>query len=139
MKMPAQRKMPLIVTGSVKTSVARAVVKPGSGRVTINGYPAENWCYEPYRMLALTPMTLAPEQFKEVDVEVKVEGGGHASQARAVMQALARGITQWTRSTGVRNLFLQFDRHILSGDPRKKEPKKFGGIGARRRFQKSYR
>ncbi|MBO3800297.1 MAG: 30S ribosomal protein S9 [Candidatus Brockarchaeota archaeon] len=137
--MPAPRKMPLIVTGSVKTSVARAVVKPGSGRIIINGFPAENWLYNPYRMLALTPVTLVPEQFKEVDVEVKVEGGGHASQARAVMQVLARAITSWTRSASIRNLFREFDRHLLSGDPRRKEPKKFGGIGARRRFQKSYR
>lgn len=137
--MPAPRKMPLIVTGSVKTSVAKAVIKPGSGRVTINGYPAENWLYDPYRMLALTPVTLLPEQFKEVDVEVKVNGGGHASQARAVMQALARSITNWTRSSSVRNLFRDFDRHLLSGDPRRKEPKKFGGPRARRRFQKSYR
>jgi len=129
----------LVVTGSVKSSVARAVVKQGSGRVTINGYSAENWLYDPYRMLALTPLKLLPEQFKDVDVEVKVEGGGHASQARAVMQALARGITQWTRSTSVRNVFRAFDRHLLSGDPRRKEPKKFGGPGARRRFQKSYR
>jgi small subunit ribosomal protein S9 len=137
--MPAPRKMPLIITGSVKTSVAKAVVKPGSGRVTINGSPAENWLYNPYRMLALTPLTLAPEQFKEVDIDIKVEGGGHASQARAVMQTLARAVTNWTRSAGVRNLFREFDRHLLSGDPRRKEPKKFGGIGARRRFQKSYR
>jgi small subunit ribosomal protein S9 len=129
----------LVVTGSVKSSVARAVVKQGSGRVTINGYSAENWLYDPYRMLALTPLKLLPELFKDVDVEVKVEGGGHASQARAVMQALARGITQWTRSTSVRNVFRAFDRHLLSGDPRRKEPKKFGGPGARRRFQKSYR
>ncbi|MBO3770093.1 MAG: 30S ribosomal protein S9 [Thermoproteota archaeon] len=137
--MPAPRKMPLIITGSVKTSVARAVVKPGSGRITINGFPAENWLYNPYRMLALTPVTLAPEQFKDVDIEINVKGGGHASQARAVMQALARAITSWTRSASIRNLFKEFDRHLLSGDPRRKEPKKFGGIGARRRFQKSYR
>lgn len=137
--MPAPRKMPLIITGSVKTSVARAVVKPGSGRIMINGFPAENWLYNPYRMLALTPVTLVPEQFKDVDIEIKVKGGGHASQARAVMQALARAITSWTRSASIRNLFKEFDRHLLSGDPRRKEPKKFGGIGARRRFQKSYR
>jgi small subunit ribosomal protein S9 len=131
--------MPLIVTGSVKSAVARAVVKQGSGRVTINGCPAENWLYDPYRMLALTPLKLLPEHFKDVDVEVKVEGGGHSSQARAVMQALARGIAQWTRSSSIRNIFRGFDRHLLSGDPRRKEPKKFGGPGARRRFQKSYR
>jgi small subunit ribosomal protein S9 len=137
--LPTPRKLPLIVTGSVKSSVARAVIKQGSGRIIINGYPAENWLYNPYRMLALTPLKLLPEQFKDVDVEVKVEGGGHASQSRAVMQALARGITQWTRSSSVRNIFRMFDRHLLSGDPRRKEPKKFGGPGARRRFQKSYR
>ncbi len=137
--MPVPRKLPLTVTGSVKNSVARAVVKQGSGRVTINGYSAENWLYDPYRMLALTPLKLLPEHFKDVDVDVKVEGGGHSSQARAVMQALARGITQWSRSSSVRNVFRGFGRHLLSGDPRRKETKKFGGTGARRRFQKSYR
>lgn len=137
--MPTPRKLPLVITGSIKSAVARAVFKHGSGRIMINGYPAENWLYDPYRTLALTPLKLIPERFKDVDVEIDVKGGGHASQARAVMQALARGIVRWTRASDVMNILRKFDRHLLSGDPRRKEPKKFGGIGARRRFQKSYR
>ncbi|MGQ9595851.1 MAG: 30S ribosomal protein S9 [Thermoproteota archaeon] len=137
--MPAPRKLPLTITGSVKTSVARAVIKTGSGHVMINGHPAENWLHDPYRKLALTPLMLLPEHFKDVDIDINVRGGGHSSQARAILQVLARGITNWTRSASVKNLLRSFDRHLLSGDPRRKEPKKFGGIGARRRFQKSYR
>jgi small subunit ribosomal protein S9 len=53
--------------------------------------------------------------------------------------AIARALVEYTRSAELRRLFTSFDRTMLAGDPRRKEPKKFGGPGARRRKQKSYR
>jgi small subunit ribosomal protein S9 len=60
-------------------------------------------------------------------------------QAEAARMAIARGLVEFTRSAELRRLFTGFDRTMLAGDPRRKEPKKFGGPGARRRKQKSYR
>jgi len=137
--MPAERKLPIMVTSRIKTSVARARFKRGSGRIKVNSYPIENWLYEPHRSKAMTPILLLSDEFKSVDVDINVRGGGSYSQARAVMVALAKGIIHWSRSGSVRRLLRNFDRYMLTGDARFKEPKKFGGPGARRRFQKSYR
>lgn len=137
--MPVARKLPLVVSSNIKTSIARAVFKPGSGKIRINMVPIENWGYWPYREIALTPLKLVGDKFKEVDVTLNVKGGGICSQARAIMVTLARGIVKWTRSKGVQNVLVGYDPHMLSGDPRRTEPKKFGGPGPRRRFQKSYR
>ena len=60
-------------------------------------------------------------------------------QAEAARTAIARALVRWTKSSQLRSKFLEFDRTLLTGDPRRKEPKKFGGPGARARFQKSYR
>jgi small subunit ribosomal protein S9 len=74
-----------------------------------------------------------------VDVRVKVRGGGIMGQAEAARMAIARGLVEYSRSAELRRLFTSFDRTMLAGDPRRKEPKKFGGPGARVRKQKSYR
>jgi len=74
-----------------------------------------------------------------VNVRVKVRGGGVMGQAEAARMAIARALVDWSRSAELRRLFTSFDRTMLAGDPRRKEPKKFGGPGARRRKQKSYR
>jgi small subunit ribosomal protein S9 len=137
--LPPARKLPLVVSARIKTSTARAIFKPGEGKIRVNSVPLEHWGSSIQRSLSELPVKLAPDRFKEVNVNVKVEGGGWSSQARAVMVALANGIVKWTRSATVRKELISYDPHMLSGDPRVKEPKKFGGPGARRRFQKSYR
>jgi small subunit ribosomal protein S9 len=60
-------------------------------------------------------------------------------QAEATRMAISRALLNWTKSTHLRRLFLQYDRTMVAGDPRRSEPKKFGGPGARARDQKSYR
>jgi len=105
----------------------------------VNSIPIEHWGNSIQQELSRLPARLVPDRFNEVNVNVKVEGGGWSSQARAVMVALANGIVKWTRSATVRKTLISYDQHMLSGDPRVKEPKKFGGPGARRKFQKSYR
>jgi len=61
------------------------------------------------------------------------------SRAEAARMGIAQGLVKFTRSKRLRNRFLEYDRTMLAGDARRKEPKKFGGPGARRRKQKSYR
>ena len=135
----SERKKILLVTGKRKTAIARAVFKPGRGNVTINEFPVSNMSPELARARVSEPLTLAGERLNTVDVRIKVKGGGIMGQAEAARMAIARGLVEYSRSAELRRLFTSFDRTMLAGDPRRKEPKKFGGPGARVRKQKSYR
>jgi len=135
----SERKKILLVTGKRKTAIARAVFKPGRGNVTINEFPVSNMSSELARARIFEPLTLAGDRLNTVDVRVKVRGGGVMGQAEAARMAIARGLVEYSRSAELRRLFTSFDRTMLAGDPRRKEPKKFGGPGARARKQKSYR
>ena len=82
---------------------------------------------------------LAGDTTKNLDISARVHGGGFMSQAEAVRMGIAQGLVKWTKSKRLRNTYIEYDRTMLAGDGRRKEPKKFGGPGARRRKQKSYR
>lgn len=130
----------LLTSGKRKTAIARAVVKPGRGRIRINGIPLEIWEPEVARMKIMEPLLLAgKEVWGELDIDVNVSGGGFMGQAEAARMAIARALWKWTKSNRLYKTFINYDRTMLAGDPRQKEPKKFGGPGARARFQKSYR
>jgi len=60
-------------------------------------------------------------------------------QAEAARMAIAKGLLKWTKSTRLHTTIRDYDRTMIAGDPRRSEPKKFGGPGARARDQKSYR
>jgi len=135
----SERKRILLVTGKRKTAVARAVIKPGRGNVTVNEFPVGNISPGLARARISEPLTLAGDRLNSVDVRVKVHGGGVMGQAEAARMAIARALVEWSRSAELRRVFTSFDRTMLAGDPRRKEAKKFGGPGARRRKQKSYR
>ena len=134
-----EKKRLILVTGKRKTAIARAMVKTGSGQVFINGIPLLTFTPEIARMKITEALLLSGERWKGVDVNVKVNGGGFMGQAEAARMAVAKGLVQWTRSSELRKTMTSYDRTMLAGDPRRKEPKKFGGPGARRREQKSYR
>jgi small subunit ribosomal protein S9 len=74
-----------------------------------------------------------------LDVDVTVSGGGYMGQAEAARMAIANALLKWTKSSHLRTVFAEYDRTMIVGDSRKKEPKKFGGPGARAKEQKSYR
>ncbi|SFC50450.1 small subunit ribosomal protein S9 [Halobiforma haloterrestris] len=127
-------------SGKKKTAVARATVRDGEGRVRINSQPVELVEPEMSRLKMLEPFRIAGEELRnEVDVDVDVEGGGISGQADAVRTAIARGIVQHTNDAELRDAFMEFDRSLLVNDVRQSEPKKWGGPGARARYQKSYR
>jgi small subunit ribosomal protein S9 len=137
--MPTQKKRVILTSGKRKAAIARATVKNGTGRIRINGIPAE--IYQPAlaQSKIMEPLMLSGEAWKNLNIDVNVEGGGFMGQADAVRMAIARGIVEWTKSSAVKESFMSYDRTMLAGDPRRIEPKKFGGPGARRRKQKSYR
>jgi len=129
----------LLVSGKRKTAIARAIVKNGSGNAVINGIPLSVFAPEIARVKMSEPLVLSGERARSLDFNVKVAGGGFMGQAEAARMAIAKGLIAWTRSSELRKLMINYDRTMLAGDPRRKEPKKFGGPGARRREQKSYR
>lgn len=134
------RKM-LVSSGKRKTAIARATVKPGKGRIRVNQVPLEILEPKISREKIMEPLLLIEDDvWKQLDINIKVSGGGFMGQAEAARIALARGLLNWTKkSARLRTSFRDYDRTMIAGDPRRKEPKKFGGPGARARDQKSYR
>jgi small subunit ribosomal protein S9 len=136
-----------------KTCRAMATISKGNGKVRINNIPAEILEPKLAKEMVLTPLNILGEIRNRVDINVKVQGGGFMGQAFASAVAISRALTgegkggrdpkdhPLTKSMReeVRRKIIEFDRHLLSGDPRQTESKKFGGPGARRRKQKSYR
>ncbi|MGM0591561.1 MAG: 30S ribosomal protein S9 [Halobacteriota archaeon] len=127
-------------SGKKKTAIARATVRDGEGRIRINSRPVELTEPEMARLKMLEPFRIAGEDLRsQVDIDVRVEGGGVSGQADAVRTALARGIVQHLNDAELRDAYMEFDRSLLVNDVRQSEPKKWGGPGARARYQKSYR
>lgn len=130
----------MVLSGKRKTAIARATVRIGKGRVRINNVPLE--IYEPQiaRDKILEPLLLTEDKvWNQLDINVTVAGGGFMGQAEAARMAIAKGLLKWTKSTRLRTTLIDYDRTMIAGDPRRSEPKKFGGPGARARDQKSYR
>ncbi len=128
-----------IFSGARKTARATAVIRPGVGRVRINGFLLEALPNELQREIIMTPLRLAGDLRYKVDIDVNVRGGGVMGQAYASAIAISRALVGYFASEELKRRILEYDRHLLVGDPRQTEPKKFGGPGPRRRKQKSYR
>ena len=127
-------------SGKNKTAIARATITKGTGKTRINKKPIEIYDPEFAKLKILEPLMLAGEDVVSgIDINVKVNGGGIIGQANAIRTAIARGIVEWTNDTNIRDTFAAYDRNLIVNDSRQKETKKFGGPGARARFQKSYR
>jgi small subunit ribosomal protein S9 len=127
-------------SGKKKTAIARASIKAGTGKVRVNSIPIELVEPESSRLKMLDPFDIAEEKLRDkVDITVKVNGGGHSGQADAVRTAIARALVEHTEDIELRDLYMAIDRTLLVNDARQHESKKWGGPGARARFQKSYR
>lgn len=130
----------LVVSGKRKTAIARAVAKPGIGRIRVNRIPLEIFEPEIARKKIMEPLVQAGEEvWRQLDVDIRVYGGGYMGQAEATRMAIANVLLKWRRSSHLRRVLAEYDRTMIVGDPRRKETKKFGGPGARARDQKSYR
>ena len=127
-------------SGKKKTAIARATVSEGECRVRINSQPVELVEPEMAQLKMLEPFRIADDELRDsVDIDVTVEGGGFSGQADAVRTALARGLVQHHNDAELREAYREFDRSLLVNDVRQSEKKKWGGPGARARYQKSYR
>ena len=127
-------------SGKKKTAIARATVREGNGRVRINSEPVELINPEQARLKMLEPFRVGGDDLREgVDIDITVSGGGFSGQADAVRTAISRGLVQYLSDAELRDAFMSFDRTLLVNDVRQSESKKWGGPGARARYQKSYR
>lgn len=126
-------------SGKKKTAIARATLKNGRGIVRINKVLLE--VYEPRltRLKIQEPLVIAGDLTRGLDIDVLVKGGGTMGQTDAVRTAIAKGIVEWTGDTALKEAYSEYDRNLLVSDHRQKEKKKFGGRGARAKYQKSYR
>ncbi len=126
-------------SGKRKTAIARAVVKDGEGRITVNKIPLSIYSPELAKLKIAEPLNIAPVQAGKVDISVNVKGGGVMGQAEAARTAIARGMVEYFGDEELENVFRQYDRSLLINDSRRKLPKKPLGRGARKKRQKSYR
>ncbi len=122
-------------TGRRKTSVARVFLRPGKGEITINNRPFDDYFpTEMCRTVVRQPL-LATETADRFDVLILTDGGGMAGQAGAARLGIARALVEFNAELRPRLKQLGF----LTRDPRKRERKKYGQKGARKRFQFSKR
>ncbi len=122
-------------TGKRKTAIARVWLSPGSGKMIVNGLDAEHYFErETSRMIARQSLEVL-EVVDKYDVKATVKGGGHSAQAEAMRHGIARALLA---ETPERRMALKRAGH-LTRDGRKKERKKYGQAGARKRFQYSKR
>jgi small subunit ribosomal protein S9 len=128
------------VSGKRKRAIARATVRVGKGRITINRKMLDNVDPSLARIRMREPIILAGDVVNKMNISVRVIGGGIASQADAVRLAIARAILEFTSSKDIEKRFLAYDRQLLVADIRRKEKRKPNTHGhARSKRQKSYR
>lgn len=133
--------------GKKKSATAVAHVKKGKGLIKVNGVPLTLVEPEVIRVKVFEPILIVGlDKFAGLDIRIRVAGGGHVSQVYAIRQALAKGLIAYYQKyvdeqskNELKRAFVIHDRTLLIADPRRMEPKKFGGPGARARYQKSYR
>ena len=122
-------------TGRRKNAVARVWIKPGSGRVTINGKDEKIYFARPVLRMILRQPLIAAGRESQFDVVVTVCGGGLSGQAGAVRHGISRALVNY--EPGLRAVLKPGG--FLTRDPRAVERKKYGRPKARRSFQFSKR
>jgi small subunit ribosomal protein S9 len=122
-------------TGKRKTAIARVWLKPGSGTIIVNGRPCDEYFErETSRMVLRQGLELIEAQ-DQFDVVATCHGGGKSAQAEAMRHGIARALCIFD----VEKRSVLKRAGFLTRDARKKERKKYGQPGARKRFQYSKR
>jgi small subunit ribosomal protein S9 len=122
-------------TGKRKTSIARIWMKPGQGKIQVNDQDLNSYFkLETAKMMIFQPLELTGT-LGQFDISVTVQGGGIKGQAGAIRHGITRGLL------AVKDEFRASLKKagLITRDPRKKERKKYGQKGARKRFQYSKR
>lgn len=122
-------------TGKRKTAIARVWLAAGTGQLSVNARPADTYFErETSRMIARQALELV-EALEQFDIMTTVKGGGHSAQAEAIRHGISRALCLLDPEK--RTVLKRAG--FLTRDARKKERKKYGQPGARKRFQYSKR
>jgi small subunit ribosomal protein S16e len=135
------------VFGRKRTATAIAYCTDGSGLIKLGGTQLSLVASQTLKSKLLEPLELiGQEKWGNLNIRLRVHGGGHVSQIYALRQAIAKAIIAFYQKyvdeqakDEIKKILLTYDRTLLVADPRRMEPKKFGGQGARVRRQMSYR
>jgi len=119
----------------------------GTGFIKVNGKPLQTLEPASLRLKVWEPIfLLGAQRFQDLNIRVRVRGGGATSQLIAIRQAISKSLIAYYQKyhdeatkRELKEVLIQYDKGLLVADPRRMEPKKFGGQGARARYQKSYR
>ncbi len=123
-------------TGRRKTAVARVYLREGSGKITVNGKPVEEYFVDAISVFTVRQPLVATETADKYDVVITVTCGGIKGQAGACRHGISRALCDENNEAYRKILH---DAGFMTRDPRMVERKKYGRRGARRRFQFSKR
>ena len=118
-----------------KDAVARVWLKPGSGRISINGRELERYFARPVLRMILNQPLVVTAREKQYDITCTVTGGGLSGQAGAIRHGISKALTYY--EPGLRGALKK--EGFLTRDSRTVERKKYGKAKARRSFQFSKR
>ncbi len=128
-------KVQFLATGRRKSSIARVILSPGDGKITVNKRTLDEFFgFETLRMEARSPLVLT-ENLGKYDISVNVKGGGYTGQAGAIRHGIARALIK--AEPELRPILKKAG--FLTRDSRMKERKKYGLKSARRAPQFSKR
>lgn len=122
-------------TGKRKNAVARVWLKPGSGKILINGRELDRYFARPVLRMILNQPLVTAERQNQFDITATVVGGGLSGQAGAIRHGISRALTYFEpelRGVLKKDGFLTRDSRVV-------ERKKYGKAKARRSFQFSKR
>lgn len=122
-------------TGRRKEATARVWIKPGSGKITINGRDQEQYFARPVLRMVIEQPLVETDRRTEFDVVCTVKGSGLSGQAGAIRHGISRALVAY--EPGLRKVLKPHG--FMTRDPRTVERKKYGKAKARRSFQFSKR
>ena len=125
--------------GTRKKAIARANLKPGTGKVFVNKRPLDSIHPKIAQLKIKEPLMVAEDVVSTLDIDISVRGGGPIGQADAIRNAIAKALSKHTGDK-LKQKFLDYDRTLIIPDVRQREVRKPNTHGnARGKTQKSYR
>jgi len=130
-----------IISGKRKTAIAKLRIRSGTGKITYNKLPYTELPLF-HKLAILEPLRIYQLELGEslnYDLHIKTSGGGKEAQIQAARLVIARALLKITGSDTLKKAFINYDRHLIIQDARRKETRKPGDSKARAKRQKSYR
>ena len=130
----------IIFIGKRKKAIARATIKKGTGKITINSRPLES--FPRYIQMRIKEPVVIAEAENNFNIDINAKGGGQWGQADASRTAIANALISWFKEKkDLKKRYLHYDRSLVISDKRRTEPHKpsRSSAGPRRTKQQSKR